>query len=339
MFRHLIAILALCLPLFAQADEATLTFQGNLADLADQPITGSRAMTFRLYDAAEGGSVLWTESQPVDVIDGRFAALLGDGTPLPAVDGETRLFLGVQIDGETEFAPRMRIGASLRARFADQAGDVSGRDIHPGTVSIGDLLVIDAEGNWVGPGGVGEQGPPGEDGAPGEPGPAGPQGAPGPAGPQGDVGPMGPAGGVGPMGPAGPVGLMGPAGPIGPEGPVGAIGPVGPAGPQGERGVAGPAGPQGPVGMIDAARYQRIENPPLEVPHNNFFTWRHLCPPGWQVVGGGYTSDAPDARHWDFVVTESTSWVSGGRSGWQVKGGNRTEATVTIRSVMQCVQM
>ena len=50
-------------------------------------------------------------------------------------------------------------------------------------------------------------------------------------------------------------------------------------------------------------------------------------------------SNAPDGRHWDFVVTESTSWVSGGRSGWQVKGGNRTDAVVTIRTVMQCVRM
>ena len=117
MIRALIALLALSLPVFAHADEATLTFQGNLADRADQPVTGSRSMIFRLYDAAEDGAELWAESQSVDVIDGRFAALLGDGTPLPAVDGDTRLFLGVQIEGEEEFAPRMRIGASLRAGY------------------------------------------------------------------------------------------------------------------------------------------------------------------------------------------------------------------------------
>lgn len=316
--QYVFVVVALCLPAIAQADEATVSFQGNLTDLADAPITGSRSMIFRIYDSPDGGEVLWEESHTVAVITGWFTAVLGDGAALPEVDSDTRMFLGVQVEGEAEFAPRMRMGASLRARFANQAGDVAGRDVHPRTVSIGETLVIDEAGNWVGPSDIGE---PGERG---EPGPAGPRGE---VGPQGAAGPRGQAGGVGPMGPAGPEGLMGPAGPQGEPGVEG------PQGPIGERGPAGPAG------LIDAARWQRVENPELEVPHNNFFTWRHLCPVGFQVMGGGYISNAPDARHWDFVVTHSASWVSGGRSGWWIKGANRTEQAVNIRTVMQCVRM
>lgn len=363
MIRYLTLLAALLLPSLAIADEATLSYQGNLTDLDNQPVTGERTMTFRLYDAADGGAQIWAEAHDVAVIDGRFATELGAASALPEVDSDSRLYLGVQIGDAPEFSPRMRIGASLRARFANQAGDVAGREIHPATVSIGDLLVIDADGNWVGPNAVGEDGAPGEAGPQGPRGDVGPQGEPGSqgprgeAGPQGVAGPQGDAGAVGPMGPAGEPGPMGPAGSVGPMGPAGGVGPMGPAGPpgadgaqgpvgergavgpQGPAGARGPAGPQGPQGLISAAMYQRVENPELVVPNNNWFTWRHLCPAGTQVVGGGWISNAPDARHWDFVVTHSASWVSGGRSGWWVKGGNRSESDVTIRSVMQCVRM
>ena len=312
MIRMLTVLAALLLPALALADEATLSYQGTLTDLDDQPITGNRAMTFRLYESADGDDAIWTEAQPVNVIQGRFAAVLGDDAALPEVDADTRLYLGVQIGDDAEFTPRMRIGASLRARFANQAGDVADRDIHPATVSIGEMLVIDEDGNWVGPNAVGEDGAQGPQGEPGQP---------------GAVGPMGPQGEVGPQGEAGRPGMDGAAGGVGPMGPAGA------------RGQQGEAGPQGPAGLLTADRYQRIENPVLVVPHNNRFEWRHLCPAGWQVIGGGFVATPDENRRWDFAVTHSASWVSGNRSGWEVKGANRTESEATIRSVMQCVRL
>ena len=48
-----------------------MTYQGNLFDAGNQKITGTRAVTFRLYREIEGGEALWTENHAeVDVVGG-----------------------------------------------------------------------------------------------------------------------------------------------------------------------------------------------------------------------------------------------------------------------------
>jgi hypothetical protein len=221
-----LAALAFTLPLAAQAQAPlTFTYQGALQDLGGQPFQGVRTLSFRLYDQAQGGQVLW-EERHADVLvqDGWFATELGALSPLPELP-EGALWLGVQADGDDEFAPRMRVGGALRARLADvalHARDVRGEDIHPRTVSIGDRRVIDDVGRWVGEpiAVVGENGE-----VVGVPGPQGPQGEAGPPGRQGEAGP------AGPQGPAGANGRDGERGPAGAQGPVGDPGPRGPQGP------------------------------------------------------------------------------------------------------------
>lgn len=265
-----LAALLAAAPAAAQDPPVTLVYQGSLTDLAGAPVAATRAVTFRLYTAREGGEPVWSEAHAeVDVVDGSFTAVLGRREAIPFVAPGTPLYLGVQVDDDAEFSPRMLVGGVLRAQWAERAGladDVTGH-IHPAAVSIGDRAVIDEAGRWVGPtdgfGGIGPMGPQGErgpvgpQGAPGEPGPAGPQGAAGPAGaqgvagPAGERGPAGADGAIGPAGPAGAQGVAGPAGERGPQGPAGMEGPMGPAGamgPAGERGPAGPAGAEGPMG-------------------------------------------------------------------------------------------
>ncbi|MBK9093163.1 MAG: hypothetical protein IPM84_10330 [Anaerolineae bacterium] len=45
----------------AAASTGTIAYQGRLADAADAPLTGAYSIIFRLYDAATGGTPLWTE--------------------------------------------------------------------------------------------------------------------------------------------------------------------------------------------------------------------------------------------------------------------------------------
>ena len=57
------ALLTLCVcllagPAMGQDRAVTLTYQGTLADAGGQAISGVRAVTFRLYDQAEGGEAL-----------------------------------------------------------------------------------------------------------------------------------------------------------------------------------------------------------------------------------------------------------------------------------------
>jgi hypothetical protein len=235
----------------------SVTHQGRLFDAEGAPITDTLDVTFTLYDAATAGTEVWTENHGITFDQGYFSVVLGETTPLDGavLDGAT-YYLGIAVGGDPEMTPRAAVHSVPYAVRAGLADDVEG-DIHPSTVSIGNQLVIDQNGQWVGDpsglvgptGATGPAGPQGTTGATGAQGPAGVTGAIGPTGPQGAagaVGPTGPQGAAGAVGPTGPQGAVGPAGAIGPTGPAGAVGPTGP---QGAAGALGPTGPQGPAGV------------------------------------------------------------------------------------------
>jgi hypothetical protein len=70
-----------------QAQPATtrlVRFAGVLTDASGGPLTGPQSVTFTLFDQAEGGTALWTETLTVTADDrGRYAVNLGSTTPLP----------------------------------------------------------------------------------------------------------------------------------------------------------------------------------------------------------------------------------------------------------------
>jgi len=80
-------------------------------------------------------------------------------------------------------SPRAPIVSVPYALNAVSATDVTG-DIHPSSITVNGVPVVDAAGNWVGPSGAaGNVGPPGPQGPIGPEGPSGPAGSPGTAGP------------------------------------------------------------------------------------------------------------------------------------------------------------
>ncbi len=249
-------------------------FQARLKDSAGAPINANNVtLAVRIYDAANNGNLLWTETQSVTSLNGVVNTFLGSLTPIPAsILDQAELWVAIQVGNDPEMTPRQRLGSVPFALRAASADDVSGRDIHPNTITINGVPVIDSTGHWVGsPSGL--QGPQGAQGPAGPAGATGATGATGPQGPQGDIGPAGPKGDQGDIGPAGPAGAQGPAGPAGatgatgPQGPQGDIGPAGPKGDQGDIGPAGPAGatgatgPQGPQGDIGPAGPAGAEGP------------------------------------------------------------------------------
>ncbi len=206
---------------YAAAVPETITHQGRLFDAKGNPVGDTLDVTFALYDAAQGGAALWTETHPVAFDAGYFSVELGADKAFSGVFDGSALYLGITVGGDAEMTPRARVGS---VPYALLAGDVRG-DITPTSVAIeGYGPVIDSTGKWIGDP-TGLIGPPG------------PAGAVGPTGPAGAVGPTGPAGAVGPTGPAGADGAVGPVGPAGPAGPAGAVGPAGPQGPAGPPGV------------------------------------------------------------------------------------------------------
>ena len=155
--------------------QLTLNYDGELFNAQDTPVTGSFSMSFSIYRVPEGGQAVWSETHDsVDVLDGRFFVTLGTLTPFDdALASAGQLYVGLVVGQGDELAPRLRLGGSLlalsaqRARLADQASDVLNKHIHPNRVSIGERLVIDENGQWVGDI-AGLQGVPGEPGASGQ---------------------------------------------------------------------------------------------------------------------------------------------------------------------------
>ena len=172
------ACLMMCLSSAMAQD--TLTYQGELKGLNATVVNGSFPFTFRLYSSPVDGESLWTEAyESIGVTEGLFTVELGGIEPFPAVvAAQPALYLGVSIDGSSEMSLRLKVGTALRARWAtaaNHAKDVRDEDIHPSTVSVGELLVINAAGEWVGST-TGLRGPQGEAGPSGSRGEMGLQG-------------------------------------------------------------------------------------------------------------------------------------------------------------------
>ena len=135
---------------------AGINYQGRLID-AGSPVSGSRSMTFRLFDAAAGGAALWTGGpQTVAVSSGIFSTTLAM-TP-QALSGPLQKYLEVEIDG-TKLSPREPLNAvpyALVAKSVEAAvpGPACGNPADPADVMVpvGDLCVDKYEASvWSAP--------------------------------------------------------------------------------------------------------------------------------------------------------------------------------------------
>lgn len=114
---------------WAQTTPRIINYDGRLV-AADVPVNGTRTLTFTLYDAAQGGNFLWTETHSVEIVDGLFNVLLGSDVQLPlsVFRDQDNLYLGIAIDDTAEMTPRLRLAStaySLRSAYADQVRDGS----------------------------------------------------------------------------------------------------------------------------------------------------------------------------------------------------------------------
>jgi len=125
-----------------------LTQQGRLTDDSGAPVSGRVSISFALYEEATGGSSVWSETQTLTLDEGYFSTRLGASEQLdPGLFDGAPLYLGVIVEDDDEMLPRQRINS---VPYAFLANNVAG-DITPSSVSIGDNLVINSAGEWVGP--------------------------------------------------------------------------------------------------------------------------------------------------------------------------------------------
>ena len=107
------ALLVSAQTLLGQAPK-TLTYQGRLSDAAG-PLNGTYALSFTIYDAAAGGSTLWSETlSDVSITNGHVSVILGNTTPI-ALQAAQPMWLGITVDTNPEVSPRVELTGSLYA--------------------------------------------------------------------------------------------------------------------------------------------------------------------------------------------------------------------------------
>ena len=153
-------ILSLLLSSFlntAQAVPLQITQQGRVLDSNGVALTGAHDLTFRIYDSASGGSVLWSETLTVNVNNGYYATVLGSDEQNNALDSGTLalypLYLELQVDSNAPMVTRQAINSAPYAQMAgvaEVAESVEGGVVNATEVQINGTQVVDGSGNWVG---------------------------------------------------------------------------------------------------------------------------------------------------------------------------------------------
>lgn len=100
-----------------------ISYQGRLTDTSGNPLTGSYAVTFRIYDAETAGSMLWEETHLGVVVDkGLFSVFLG-GVVALNLPFDKPYFLEIKVGTEV-MTPRQRIASAGYAMRAETANNV-----------------------------------------------------------------------------------------------------------------------------------------------------------------------------------------------------------------------
>lgn len=137
-----------------------VNYQGFVTDNDGNPLANTtpenKTVEFRLYESANGGDELWGETQVVTVFKGNFSVLLGNGLEIDsetpsggealanAFNGDSR-YLGVTLQGESEFSPRQRIVSTafaFRSKVAEsvESSTIGSLEIEDGSISVEDLV-------------------------------------------------------------------------------------------------------------------------------------------------------------------------------------------------------
>ncbi|MEM6771228.1 MAG: hypothetical protein AAF597_11645, partial [Bacteroidota bacterium] len=107
---QLLFLLLLGAALTAQTVNPTISVQGTLKDAEGASVAdGTRSITFRLYQQADGGTPVWEETaNDVRVVGGIYSHQLGSVVPLVGGDFDVPVFLGVVVEG-LELSPRTQM--------------------------------------------------------------------------------------------------------------------------------------------------------------------------------------------------------------------------------------
>ncbi len=90
-----------------------ISYQGVLKDAEGNVLTGTHALTLRIYDAEIGGSEVWSDAMELEISNGLFTAILGSSPAAPLnLAFDVPYWLGLSVDGEDELEPRLTLAAA-----------------------------------------------------------------------------------------------------------------------------------------------------------------------------------------------------------------------------------
>ena len=128
----------------AQAVPMQLSQQGRLVDSSGAAAAGNHNLTFRLYNASTGGTLLWNETVSTNFTNGYYSVVLGSDTinnPLEdSVLESGDLFIEIEIDSDGPLTPRSAVTSTPFARVAGkaQSADWGGLTSIPSDIDDGD---------------------------------------------------------------------------------------------------------------------------------------------------------------------------------------------------------
>lgn len=147
MMKKLLFILSLLIllkPGFGLAvGREGFSFGGVVYDSTGTLLEGTHQITFSIYTTAESETPLWDETQTVKFSQGVYSVTLGSVTQLAdTLFDNTVLFLGIQIDADSEMTPRLNLSAvpwAMQANVATTAlslaqNVVTSESIAPGAI-------------------------------------------------------------------------------------------------------------------------------------------------------------------------------------------------------------
>ena len=102
-----------------------LSQQGRLVDSSGVAAAGNHNLTFRLYNAGTGGTLLWNETVSTNFTNGYYSVVLGSDTinnPLEdSVLESGDLYIEIEIDSDGPLTPRSAVTSAPFARVAGKA--------------------------------------------------------------------------------------------------------------------------------------------------------------------------------------------------------------------------
>jgi hypothetical protein len=136
----------------AQSVPQTMSFTARVYD-GESPVTGAVALRFEIFDAAEGGTLVWEEEMPAQAEDGLVYAILGskqgNGLSAAVFDGNQRfLQLSVNDDVQRPRIPLLSVPYATRAAVAEVAGRL-------GSLGEGEVVTGVTAGDGLSGGGAG----------------------------------------------------------------------------------------------------------------------------------------------------------------------------------------